>query len=96
VSEARRIAALAGAHHLPCTLHASSILVVFLASLHVAAALGEVESLEYHMLHQWLFAHAPAGMLDVRGGMLALPDGPGIGVALTPDDVSDEGEESGS
>ena len=88
ISEGRRIADLAAAFHRPCTLHAASTSVLFAASLHLAATCANCESVEYHMLHQWLFDLAPDGTFAVEpGGFARPPAGPGIGLALTPDDV---------
>ncbi len=86
VREGRRIGELAHAFNLPCTLHASSSAVLFAASLHLAAALPNCCSIEYHMLHQWLWELAPEGAFRVEDGRIAPPKGPGIGLDLTPDD----------
>lgn len=90
IGEGRRIAALAEAYHRPCTLHASSSAVVFAASLHFAAATASCESVEYHMVHQWLFDLAPAGCFAVEDGFVRPPAGPGMGLEMTPDDVAAE------
>jgi L-alanine-DL-glutamate epimerase-like enolase superfamily enzyme len=87
ISEGRRIADLARAFHRPCSLHAASSIVVMAASLHLGAALANCESLEYHMLHQWLWDRVPAGALAPRQGFVRPPPGSGLGLALTPDDV---------
>lgn len=88
IQEGRRIAELAHAHHLPATLHAASSAVLYAASLHLAAALPNPVTVEHHMLHQWLWELAPEGSFAVRDGMVAPPPGPGIGIALTPEDVT--------
>ncbi len=84
VAEGRRIGELAHAHHLPCTLHASSTCALYAASLHLAAALPNAVSVEHHMLHQWLWELAPEGTFRPVNGRLAPPPGPGIGIELTP------------
>jgi L-alanine-DL-glutamate epimerase-like enolase superfamily enzyme len=89
VTEARRIGELAHVHGLPATLHASSTSVLYAVSLHVAAALPNIHSVEHHMLHQWFWDRAPPETWRVEGGALAPPPGPGIGVALNPDDLDD-------
>lgn len=90
VSEACRIASLAAAHHLPVTLHASSTAVLLAATLHVAAAIPNLESVEYHMLHQWLFDRLPKDTFKpADGGLVTPPPGPGIGVELHPDELGD-------
>ena len=55
IQEGRRIAELAHAFHLPATLHAASSAVLLAASLHLAASIPNAHSVEYHMLHQWLW-----------------------------------------
>ncbi len=85
ITEARRIGELARAFHKPCTLHASSTSVLFAACLHLAAALPNCDSVEYHMLHQWLFELEPEGSFAVEQGFVRVPDGPGLGLALSPE-----------
>ncbi|MEO1102462.1 MAG: enolase C-terminal domain-like protein [Pseudomonadota bacterium] len=87
ITEGKRIGELAQVFHLPATLHASSTSVLFAATLHLAASLPNCHSVEHHMLHQWYWDAAPDGVLSPQNGILAPPAGPGIGVALTPDDV---------
>lgn len=88
ITEGRRIGHYAAAHHLPITLHAASSAVLLAASLHVAAACPNCHSVEYHMLHQWLWDGVPEGTFAPEpGGYLRPPDGPGLGVDLTPEDV---------
>jgi L-alanine-DL-glutamate epimerase-like enolase superfamily enzyme len=93
VQEGRRIAELAHAFHLPATLHAASSAVLFAASLHLAASIPNAHSVEYHMLHQWLWCRAPAGAFFAKNGMLAPPPGPGHGVDLNPDDLWEDPHE---
>ena len=62
-TEGRKIAALAEARHLPVTLHHSNSAVSMLANLHLAAALPNCCSIEYHLLHRQLFDRAPASAL---------------------------------
>lgn len=88
IAEGRRIGDLARVFHRPCTLHASSTSVLFAACLHLGAALANCESVEYHMLHQWLWDLEPEGTFRVEpGGWVRPPEGPGLGLALTPDDL---------
>jgi L-alanine-DL-glutamate epimerase-like enolase superfamily enzyme len=87
ITEGRRIAALAGAFRLPVTLQASSSCVLLAASLHLAAALPHCDSVEYHMVHQWLREKAPAGAFAVEDGWMRPPAGAGLGVPLHCDDV---------
>jgi len=85
ISEGRRIASLASAFCMPCTLHAASTSVLLAATLHFAATTANCESVEYHMLHRWLFEVAPPGAFAVRNGRVAPPPGRGIGIELAPD-----------
>ncbi|WMS43681.1 mandelate racemase/muconate lactonizing enzyme family protein [Acuticoccus sp. MNP-M23] len=87
VTEAKRIGELAHAFHLPATLHASSSVVTYAASLHVACSLPNAHSTEHHMLHQWFWEKAPAGTFEPAQSALAPPPGPGLGIDLTPDDL---------
>lgn len=86
VTEAKRIGELAHIFHRPVTLHASSTSVVYAASLHVAASLPNIHSVEHHMLHQWFWKRGPKNCFAAEGSTLAPPAGPGIGITLTPDD----------
>jgi len=88
IQEGRRIADFAHAHHLPATLHAASSAVLYAASLHLAAALPNPVTVEHHMLHQWLWELAPEGTFRAENGTVRPPAGPGIGLELTPDDVT--------
>ena len=89
IQEGRRIAELAYAFHLPATLHAASSAVLFAASLHLAASIPNAHSVEYHMLHQWLWGGTSTGVFLTENGMLEPPLGPGHGVNLDPDSVDD-------
>ncbi|PRY19956.1 D-arabinonate dehydratase/D-galactarolactone cycloisomerase [Aliiruegeria haliotis] len=86
ISEARRIAALAEAWHVPFTLHAAGSCVLMSASIHMAASLPNCESVEFHQIQQWLFDMAPEGAFDVKDGHVAPLEKPGLGLELTYDD----------
>lgn len=88
IQEGRRIAELAHAFHLPATLHAASSAVLFAASLHLAASIPNAHSVEYHMLHQWLWGGMPASTFLAENGKLKPPSGPGHGVAFNPDSLN--------
>lgn len=76
----RKIAALAEAWFKPVTLHNSNSIVSMLASLHLAAAVPNTDSIEFHVYHQPLFDRAPKGTLDLHDGVLVAPDRPGLGI----------------
>ena len=86
ITEGLRIAATARPWYSPTTIHSAGSIVCMAASLHTAAALSNCESLEYHMLHTWLFDRAPEGFLDVEDSYIRLSDRPGLGLDLRPDD----------
>jgi L-alanine-DL-glutamate epimerase-like enolase superfamily enzyme len=79
----RKIAALAEAFHRPVTLHHSNSIVCMAANLHLAAALPNCHSIEYHVIHQPLFDRAPAGFIALNDGRIAPPEAPGLGIDLS-------------
>lgn len=85
LTEGRRIAALAEAWYLPVTLHHAASVVCMAANLHLAAGVSNCDSVEYHMLHKWLFDHAPEGGWPIENGHIRMGDEPGLGLNLTPD-----------
>ena len=86
ISDGRNLAALAASRHLPMTLHHASSIVGLAASLHLAAGVANIESVEYHMVHQWLFDRVPADLFPVAKSKITLPERPGLGLDLSPDD----------
>lgn len=79
-SEARAIADLAEAHHLPVAPHNSGGPVLHFANAHFSAAIPNLYVMEtirdrYEGWHQNLVTEP----LPVRDGTLRLPDGPGLG-----------------
>lgn len=82
LTEGRKIAALAEAFHLPVTIHHSNSAVSMLANIHLAAALPNCDSIEYHMIHRWMFDQAPPGLLTVKDGILTAPEAPGLGIDM--------------
>ncbi|MGA0769122.1 MAG: enolase C-terminal domain-like protein [bacterium] len=70
------------------TLHASSTGILLAASLHLAASLPNLDSVEYHMFHQWLFDKCPPNAFKPdAGGFVRPPDGPGFGLEIHYDDL---------
>jgi L-alanine-DL-glutamate epimerase-like enolase superfamily enzyme len=78
----RKIAALAESFFKPITLHHSNSIVSMLTNIHLAAAVPNADSVEFHVFHQPLFDRAPPGTLDLSDGHLTAPDRPGLGVDL--------------
>lgn len=86
ISDGRNLAALAASRHLPMTLHHASSIVGMAASLHLAAGVANIESVEYHMVHQWLFDRVPADLFPMHESKITLSERPGLGLDLSPDD----------
>lgn len=82
ITAAMRVADLADAFHRSVSFHAASSLVCLVANAHVAAAAGNAESVEYHMVHQLLFDEVASLPFELVGGELVLADRPGLGVEL--------------
>ncbi len=79
ITEAMRIVALAAAYHRPVSFHAASSAVCFAANLHVAGAVPNAESIEYHMIHRLLFDRIPDQLFPLENGCVVLPETPGLG-----------------
>jgi L-alanine-DL-glutamate epimerase-like enolase superfamily enzyme len=82
ITYGRKIAALAEAFHKPVTLHHSNTVVSMLANMHLAASLANCESIERHVFHHPMFERAPPGTLDMKDGLMAAPERPGLGIDL--------------
>jgi L-alanine-DL-glutamate epimerase-like enolase superfamily enzyme len=82
ISECRRIAALAQAHHLPYAPHCFSSALLLIASVHLVAALPNASLIEIdrnpHPLREELLQEP----LIIRDGYVEAPKGPGLGVEL--------------
>ena len=83
ISEGLRVAAVAASRHIPSSFHAASSVVCFAANLQLAAAVAEVDSIEFHMLHRMLFDELAEGRFTLEEGCVVLPEGPGLGLDLT-------------
>ena len=81
ITEGLKIAAMAAAFHLPVSFHSSSSAVCFAANIHLAAAVANCDSIEFHMVHQVLFDKVPDGTFALNdAGRLKIPEGPGLGI----------------
>lgn len=80
IGEAMRIAATAASHEITCSFHSSSSAVCFAANLHVAAAIPNCDSIEYHMVHQVLFDEIPDDTFELDDGWVKMPQKPGLGL----------------
>ncbi len=86
LSEARKIAAMAEAWHLPVAPHDCTGPVVLCASTHLAlnapnALVQESVRAFYRTWYRDLVTALP----EVKGGMITVPPGPGLGMELHPD-----------
>ena len=86
LSEARKIAAMAEAWHLPIAPHDCTGPVVLAASTHLSlnapnALVQESVRAFYRTWYRDLVTALP----EVKGGMITVPPGPGLGLALHPD-----------
>lgn len=87
VTEARRIAAVAQAFWRPLTLHSSGSAVAFAANAQLGAAMQNGDSVEFHLLHQEFFDRLWDAGWSLGGGCIHLPDRPGLGLSLDPDEA---------
>jgi L-alanine-DL-glutamate epimerase-like enolase superfamily enzyme len=86
LSEARKIAAMAEAWHLPVAPHDCTGPVVLAASVHLSlnapnALIQESVRAFYRTWYRDLVTALP----EVKGGMISAPPGPGLGLELHPD-----------
>ncbi len=86
ISEARKIAAMAEAWHLPVAPHDCTGPVVLCASTHLAlnAPNALVQESVRAFYHTW-YRDIVTALPEVRGGMITVPPGPGLGLDLNPD-----------
>jgi len=80
-TEAHRIAARADADNLATTLQYSGSFVGFAASLQLAASLPRCDSVEVHMVHQWLKEYRDGAEWERQGAYFIPSDRPGIGLS---------------
>lgn len=81
IGEGLKIAATASAFHINVSFHSSSSAVCFAANIHLAAAVANCDSVEFHMVHQVLFDSVPEGTFALdENGRLKVPEGPGLGI----------------
>ncbi|MBO6673725.1 MAG: mandelate racemase/muconate lactonizing enzyme family protein [Rhizobiales bacterium] len=80
IEETMAVGDLAQVHGGKLTLHSSSSVVLFLASLHVGAAHPATHTVEHHQMHTWFNEVAGIGLHNVSNGLFTLPDRPGLGI----------------
>ena len=86
LSEARKIAAMAEAWHLPIAPHDCTGPVVLAASTHLSlnAPNALVQESVRAFYHTW-YRDIVTALPEVRNGMITVPPGPGLGLELNPD-----------
>ncbi len=89
ISEARRIGELAGAFHLHGAPHTFSDVFTVMASVHVMAACPNYVILELDRTYNPLMTALVETPLTVSDGYVELPTGPGLGLTLNRDFLSD-------
>ena len=89
ISEAKRIADLAGAHHLHAIPHTFSDALTIAANLHVVAASSNAPIIEYDRTYNEIQEKLVTNPLDVHDSVIELPTQPGLGVDIDWDFVAD-------
>ncbi|MFD1772782.1 mandelate racemase/muconate lactonizing enzyme family protein [Paenibacillus rhizophilus] len=82
LSEAKRIAQLAHAHHITCVPHAWSSGIVIAASLHLVTAIPNGALLEYCVAETPIRQEMLLSDVTVKDGYAEITDKPGLGVEL--------------
>lgn len=82
ITEAMRIGALASAFNLRLAPHLWSGAPAFAAGLHVAASSSAGFILEYSLGHNPMLHELIEESFPVEGGMVAIPDRPGLGITV--------------
>jgi len=89
ISEAKRIADLAGAHHLHAIPHTFSDALTIAANLHVVAASSNAPIIEYDRTYNEIQEKLVTNPLDVHDSVIELPRQSGLGVDIDWDFVAD-------
>ena len=71
----------------PVSLHGSSSVALFHTNLQFASAFPLIESVEFHMVHQWSLADIDGHGFAIDQGVIQIPDGPGNALNLVPTDL---------
>jgi L-alanine-DL-glutamate epimerase-like enolase superfamily enzyme len=85
ITETRRIAALAGARHLPVAPHDCTGPVAFTAAVHMSLSLPNVLVQEsVRAFHSGWYRELVTAVPDIASGWIQPPAGPGLGIELLP------------
>ena len=86
ISEARKIAAMAEAWHLPVAPHDCTGPVVLAASTHVSLnATNALVQESVRAFYRTWYGDLVTALPEVKNGMITVPPGPGLGLELVPD-----------
>lgn len=86
LSEAKAVAAMAEAHHLPIAPHDCTGPVVFAASTHLSVSAPNALIQEsVRAFYTGWYTELVTALPEVKDGWVAPPDGPGLGLDLLPD-----------
>jgi galactonate dehydratase len=86
ISEARKIAAMAEAWHLPIAPHDCTGPVVLTASTHLSLnAPNALVQESVRAFYKTWYPEVVTAIPRVSGGMISVPEGPGLGIELHPD-----------
>ena len=86
LSEARKIAAMAEAWHLPVAPHDCTGPVVLAASTHLSLnAPNALVQESVRAFHRTWYREVVTALPEIRNGMITVPPGPGLGLELRPD-----------
>lgn len=89
ITEARRIADLAGAHQLPITFHDCTGPVTAFANAHLGVAMPNASITEVvRGFVDGYYVDVVDQRLPVRAGTVTAPEAPGLGISLRPDFLS--------
>lgn len=83
ISEAMKIAAIASAFNLRLAPHLWAGAPAFFAGLHVAAASPASFIIEYSLGANPMLHDLMEETIDLKDGMIAIPDGPGLGITVS-------------
>ena len=87
ISEARRIADMAAAHHLEWNPHTFNDIITVAANLHLVAASPHPAMFEWDITHNDLMTGLADLTLELDGGRVRPPQGPGLGIEIDWDFV---------
>lgn len=86
LSEARKVADLAGMHHMLCVPHCFSTAVAMTSNMHLVASIANGEFVEWDCNGNPLVDELLATPMQLDAeGLLRVPDGPGLGIELDGD-----------